>query len=140
MAFAQPPLSRTRDLAALRCLASELSQGFEGMTLDLDAKQELVSVWSIPVTFPPTVVDPNRFVQELAHRGLRLATTLSPPYTGYRYALRVPKTKPPRRWRVVPALFVVGVALAAGSNDVQDAALAALAALRLGLDSIRGYI
>ena len=93
-AFAQSPLGRTRDIAALRRLGTDLSNVFEGMTLNMDAKQELVSDWAIPVTFPATCHDPNRFVVPLARRGVRLETCLSPPYTGYRYVLRVPKTRP----------------------------------------------
>jgi hypothetical protein len=80
---------RTRDRDALQRLGAELQHRFEGMTLDLEGAMELVSGWVVPVTFPATCPNPNRFVVPLARRGLHLEATLPPPYTGYRYVLRV---------------------------------------------------
>ena len=124
--FAQSPLGRRRDLAALRRLGTDLSNRFEGMTLDLDAKQELVADWAIPVTFPATCRDPNRFLVALARRGVRLEAVLAPPYTGYRYVLRVPKTRPTRCSRYLLAIGCAVVALCLSASLVAESDASAL--------------
>ena len=89
--FLQSPHDRSQDVEALRRLKRSLHDEFDGLTIDLEDKQELVREWRLPVQFPPTTRDPNRFVSLLAKRGLRLGTTLNTRYDGYNYVLLVPK-------------------------------------------------
>ena len=108
--FVQSPHYRTQDVEALRRLKRSLHDEFDGLSLDLDDKQELVRDWRIPVQFPPTTRDPNRFVTLLAKRGLRLGTAMNTRYDGYNYVLLVPKTVPKTVAVHWARFFVLGVA------------------------------